>query len=409
MSPFDPRVASENTVLRPGTLLRVLLTVAFSVLGVLLIAQFAGAVTAPLVFVLLASVLALGLNPLVVRLEARLRVPRALGAGLVIGGLVLLALAFTALVVPLVVSQGVRFAGGVPEMLKALQSGALAVARKYPAIAPLLEGRSFADPTKLIGSGVLQSGGLSAVTNLASFIGVMANAVVSGVLLTMLVLFLLMSPEPVIKGILGGIPPRSRPIVERTLIRVGSQLGSWLIGAISVSIAVGVIVGVGLRIVGFQDALLFGVIAAVTNLIPFVGPVIGMVPPVLMAVSTGHWSMALWAIGIALAAQQLDAYLLSPIIYGRTVKLHPASSIVAVLVFGSVLGLVGVFLAVPLVIILKALYEEVYLAVMQRPEASAESVAQVIAAGVVDEKEMEDLEESETIQGSSGPPKPKLS
>ncbi len=409
MSPFDPRVASENTVLRPGTLLRVLLTVAFSVMGVLLIAQFAGAVTAPLVFVLLASVLALGLNPLVVRLETRLRVPRAVGAGMVIGGLVLLAFAFTALVVPLIVSQGVRFAGGVPEMLKALQSGALAAARKYPAIAPLLEGRSFADPTKLLGSGVLQSGGLSAVTNLASFIGVMANAVVSGVLLTMLVLFLLMSPEPVIKGILGGIPPRSRPIVERTLIRVGSQLGSWLIGAVTVSISVGVIVGVGLRIVGFQDALLFGVIAAVTNLIPFVGPVIGMVPPVLMAASGGHWSMALWAIGIALVAQQLDAYLLSPIIYGRTVKLHPASSIVAVLVFGSVLGLVGVFLAVPLVIILKALYEEVYLAVMQRPEASAESVAQVIAAGVVDEKELEGLNESETIQGSSGPPKPKPS
>jgi putative permease len=409
VTPFDPMTPEPN-VLRPGTLLRVLLTVAFSVLGLLLVAQFAGAVTAPLVFVLLASVLALGLNPLVVRLEARLHVPRAVGAGMVIGGLVLLGVAFTALVVPLIVSQGVRFAGGVPEMLKTLQSGALAAARKYPAIAPLLEGRSFADPTKLIGPGVLESGGLSAVTNLASFIGVMANAVVSGVLLTMLVLFLLMSPEPVIKGILGGIPPRSRPIVERTLIRVGSQLGSWLVGAITVSVTVGVIVGVGLRIVGFQDALLFGVIAAVTNLIPFVGPVIGMVPPVLMAVSGGHWSMALWAVGIALAAQQLDAYLLSPIIYGRTVKLHPASSIVAVLVFGSVLGLVGVFLAVPLVIILKALYEEVYLSVMQRPEASPESVAQVIAAGVAEGKqESEIVEELESIEASSVPPKPKLS
>ena len=120
--------------------------------------------------------------------------------------------------------------------------------------------------------------------------------------------------------------------------------------------------------------------------------------------------MALWAVGIALAAQQLDAYVLSPIIYGRTVKLHPASSIVAVLVFGSVLGLVGVFLAVPLVIILKAFYEEVYLAVMQRPEASAESVAQVIAAGLVDDKqEPEHPEEVESVQGPSLPPKPKLS
>jgi putative permease len=119
-------------------------------------------------------------------------------------------------------------------------------------------------------------------------------------------------------------------------------------------------------------------------LIPYVGPLIGMVPPVLMALASGHWSMAFWAIGIGFLAQQLDAYLLSPIVYGRTVKLHPASNIVAVLVFGSLMGLVGVFLAVPLVIIIKALYEEVYLVVTKRPEASDESIASVLAAGVND-------------------------
>lgn len=386
MSPADRRASPTRGALEPGSLLRVLLTVAFSVMGLLLIAQFAGAVAAPLVFVLLAVVLALGLNPLVARIEARLRVPRPVGAGLVVGTLVLLALAFAALIVPLIVSQGVRFAQGLPQMLSTLQENALEAARAYPALAPLLEGRSFADPSTIFGPDALQSGGMSAVTNLASAVAGLANALVSGVLLVMLVLFLLMSPEPIIKGILGGVPPHSRPAVERTLIRVGSQLGSWLVGALTVSASVGVIVGLGLRIVGFQDALLFGVIAAVTNLIPFVGPLIGMIPPVLVAVSGGQWIMALWSVGIALVSQQLDAYVLSPIIYGRTVKLHPASNIVAVLVFGSLLGLVGVFLAVPFVIIIKALYEEVYLFVMQRPEATDESVAQVVAAGLSEQE-----------------------
>ncbi len=368
--------------LDPGALLRVLLTVAFIVMGVLLLAQFAGAVAAPLVFVLLAVVLALGLNPFVARLEMRFHVPRPAGAGLVIGGLVVFGLLFAALVVPLIVTQGVRFGQALPGMLSALQSNVLEAARKYPAIAPLLEGRSFTDPSKIIGSEMFQSGGVSAVTNLASAVAGLANALVSGVLLLMLMLFLLMNPEPIIKGILGGVPPTNRPVVERTLIRVGSQLGSWLIGAVSVSVCVGLIVGVGLRIVGFQDALLFGVIAAVTNMIPYVGPLIGMIPPVLMAVSGGQWSMAFWAIVVAVVAQQLDAYVLSPVIYGRTVKLHPASNIVAVLIFGSLMGLVGVFLAVPFVIIIKALYEEVYLFVMERPAATDESVAQVVAAGV---------------------------
>ena len=401
MKSENRQTSSTQNTLEPRALLRVLLTVVFSVFGILLVAQFASAVAAPLVFVLLAAVLALALNPLVARLEAHLHIPRPMGAGLVMAGLTLFILIFAALIVPLIVTQGIRFAQGIPEMLNTLQMNVLEAARKYPTIAPLLEGQSKLDLGKVLGLGNLGSGGMTAVTNAAFAVSGFASGLVSVVLLVMLVLFLLMNPEPIFKSLLGGIPLQSRPVVERTLIRIGSQLGSWLMGVISISIAVGVIVGVGLRIVGFQDALLFGVIVAVTNMIPYVGPVIGMVPPVLMALAGGHWSMALWAVAIAAGAQQLDAYVLSPVVYGRTIKLLPASNIVAVLVFSSLMGLIGVFLAVPLVIIIKAFYEEVYLFTMKRPEASNESVAQVVAAGVgevsEEAKALSSLESSETM------------
>ena len=401
MKSENRQTSSTQNTLEPRALLRVLLTVVFSVFGILLVAQFASAVAAPLVFVLLAAVLALALNPLVARLEAHLHIPRPMGAGLVMAGLTLFILIFAALIVPLIVTQGIRFAQGIPEMLNTLQMNVLEAARKYPTIAPLLEGQSKLDLGKVLGLGNLGSGGMTAVTNAAFAVSGFASGLVSIVLLVMLVLFLLMNPEPIFKSLLGGIPLQSRPVVERTLIRIGSQLGSWLMGVISISIAVGVIVGVGLRIVGFQDALLFGVIVAVTNMIPYVGPVIGMVPPVLMALAGGHWSMALWAVAIAAGAQQLDAYVLSPVVYGRTIKLLPASNIVAVLVFSSLMGLIGVFLAVPLVIIIKAFYEEVYLFTMKRPEASNESVAQVVAAGVgevsEEAKALSSLESSETM------------
>ena len=401
MKSENRQTSSTQNTLEPRALLRVLLTVVFSVFGILLVAQFASAVAAPLVFVLLAAVLALALNPLVARLEAHVHIPRPIGAGLVMAGLTLFILIFAALIVPLIVTQGIRFAQGIPEMLNTLQMNVLEAARKYPTIAPLLEGQSKLDLGKVLGLGNLGSGGMTAVTNAAFAVSGFASGLVSIVLLVMLVLFLLMNPEPIFKSLLGGIPLQSRPVVERTLIRIGSQLGSWLMGVISISIAVGVIVGVGLRIVGFQDALLFGVIVAVTNMIPYVGPVIGMVPPVLMALAGGHWSMALWAVAIAAGAQQLDAYVLSPVVYGRTIKLLPASNIVAVLVFSSLMGLIGVFLAVPLVIIIKAFYEEVYLFTMKRPEASNESVAQVVAAGVgevsEEAKAQSSLESSEAM------------
>ena len=401
MKSENRQTSSTQNTLEPRALLRVLLTVVFSVFGILLVAQFASAVAAPLVFVLLAAVLALALNPLVARLEAHVHIPRPIGAGLVMAGLTLFILIFAALIVPLIVTQGIRFAQGIPEMLNTLQMNVLEAARKYPTIAPLLEGQSKLDLGKVLGLGNLGSGGMTAVTNAAFAVSGFASGLVSIVLLVMLVLFLLMNPEPIFKSLLGGIPLQSRPVVERTLIRIGSQLGSWLMGVISISIAVGVIVGVGLRIVGFQDALLFGVIVAVTNMIPYVGPVIGMIPPVLMALAGGHWSMALWAVAIAAGAQQLDAYVLSPVVYGRTIKLLPASNIVAVLVFSSLMGLIGVFLAVPLVIIIKAFYEEVYLFTMKRPEASNESVAQVVAAGVgevtEEAKAQSSLESSEAM------------
>ena len=83
---------------------------------------------------------------------------------------------------------------------------------KLPSI--LLEGQSRFDLSKVFGSGTLESGGVSAVTNAAAVVSGVAGGLVSSVLLVMLVLFLLMSPEPIFKSLLGGIPLQSRPVVE---------------------------------------------------------------------------------------------------------------------------------------------------------------------------------------------------
>ena len=128
------------------------------------------------------------------------------------------------------------------------------------------------------------------------------------------------------------------------------------------------------------------------------GPWLGILLPVLVALSSGAWLLALGAGGVMLVVQQLENYFLSPAIYGRTVKLHPASVLISVLIFGALLGLVGVFLAVPLTIILKALYEEIYLTSLNRPSATDESVAQVVAAGqTVETAESDRLETKEDL------------
>ncbi|GEM88420.1 AI-2E family transporter [Meiothermus granaticius] len=356
---------------------RVLFNTVFLVFGLLFLARVASAVVEPLVFILLAGVLTMGLNPLVALLENRLHLPRRMGAVVVVLGILVAFLGFIAIVLPLFVAQGQHFSQNMPRLFDGVNAHLSALVERYPALAPLQKGIPTGDLSKLVG-GLLNG---STLTGLFSVASSAVGLVASTFLLLIVVLFLLMSPEPIVRGLMSGIPPQTRPIVQRTLVRIGAQLGKWLLATLLLSVIKGTLMGIGLRLVGFENALLFGLVNGLTNPIPFLGPWLGITLPVFSALSDGSWQMALLAIGVLLIVEQLDNSVFGPLVMGRTVELHPASMLLGVLVFGAVLGLAGVFLTVPLALIIKALYEEVYLAVLHRPEVSDETVAQVVAAG----------------------------
>jgi predicted PurR-regulated permease PerM len=103
-----------------------------------------------------------------------------------------------------------------------------------------------------------------------------------------------------------------------------------------------------------------------------------MLPAVLTSVADAQWTQVAWAVVIPIALQQLDDYFLSPMVFRRTTQLQPLSVRVSVSVFGSLMGFVGTFLAVPMVIIIKAIYEELYL-----PSVGGEGVSKEDIAGVL--------------------------
>lgn len=367
------RRPGEFFTLEARALQRVLFNAILLVFGLLLVIEFAGAVLTPLVFILLAVVLVMGLNPLVARLEARFRVPRRLGALLLVLGLLALFAGLVAVLVPLLMAQGTRFAESLPTLIEGFEESLRTLGQRYPVLAPLGQGLPEVNFSRFLDGDMV--GRLYAIAS--SVVGLLALTLV---LLT-LVLFLLMNPDPLVKGVLSGVPPHSRPVVERTLVRIGSQLGMWLISTMISSAVVGLLVGIGLALAGFKNAVLFGVVAAVTNPIPFLGPWLGISLPVLVAGAEGAWSLAFWAIVVLVVVQQIDASITNPLILGRTVHLHPASLLMGVLIFGSVKGIMGVFLTVPLLIIIKALYEEVYLELFKRPEVPEESVNNIVSVG----------------------------
>jgi putative permease len=363
-------------------LVQALLIAAGVVLGVLLLGNWASAATGPLLLVLLASVLALALNPLVVWLELR-RVPRGIGAILVVLGVLGLLGGVLGLIAPILYAQGSSFVSGVPKQLSSIRDNLPPWLENIPGVTNWFSGDGGL-------RSLLGTGSAAVFSSFTSAAGALANVVVSGALLLTMVVFLLSNPQPILRGVLNTIPVQVRSPLERLLSRLGRQLSMWLVGALTISSILGTVLAIGLAIVGFRDALLFGAIYAVCNLVPVIGPLVGMLPAVLTAAGGGEWTMMIWAILIPIAAQQLDGYFLSPWVFRRTTQLHPVSVLMSVAVFGSLMGFVGTFLAVPMTIIIKGLVEEVYLPAANNPEVSEERIAAVLNVPPPDESAPDD-------------------
>jgi putative permease len=350
-------------------LLRVLLVVAGIVLGVLLLGSWASAAAGSLLLVLAASILALALHPLVVWLEVR-RIPRGVGASLVVLLTIFFLVGTLALIAPMLYTQGSRFVAGAPEMLSRMKTS-LPWITQIPGASELLSG-------KINIGAVLGSGGSSLISGVSLAASGLISTFASLFLMVTMVVFLLANPQPIVRGLLSAIPSTVRAPLERLLSRLGRQLSLWLVAAVTVSIILGTLVAVGLALTGFQNALLFGAIYAVCNLVPVVGPLVGMLPAVLTSVADAQWTAVAWAVVIPIALQQLDGYFLSPMVFRRTTQLQPLSVLVSVSVFGSLMGFVGTFLAVPMVIIIKAIYEELYLPSVGGEGVSEEDIASVL-------------------------------
>jgi predicted PurR-regulated permease PerM len=114
-----------------------------------------------------------------------------------------------------------------------------------------------------------------------------------------------------------------------------------------VAACVAVLVSAALLIIGVPYALLAGALAGIADIIPYIGPFVGAVPAVIAAAIAGGWLKVAVVIGSLIVVNQLEAHLLSPRIIGRTVQLSPLVVIFALLIGGSLYGLTGLIVSVP--------------------------------------------------------------
>jgi predicted PurR-regulated permease PerM len=149
-------------------------------------------------------------------------------------------------------------------------------------------------------------------------------------------------PEAVSKFIPAGYRDDALKILKET----GETLSAYIQGQVVVALAVGTLAFIGYLIIDLRYALIMALIVAFTNIIPYVGPIIGGAPAVLVAFFDSP-TKALFVIIVILVAQQIEGNFLSPMILGKSLDTHPATIIIILLAAGNLAGVLGMVLAVP--------------------------------------------------------------
>lgn len=182
-----------------------------------------------------------------------------------------------------------------------------------------------------------------------------------GNLLVLVALGLYLGADPGLyrSGVVLLVPPASRRRADQVLGTIGTQLRAWLVGRLLAMAAVGLIAGVGLWLVGVPQYLPLAVLAGLLTAVPYVGPILGAVPGVLVALMQGP-AVAGWAVGVYLLAQVVENYLVTPLVQDRMVNMPPVLTVAAVAGAGGLFGVLGLVVAAPLAVALQAAVKMLY-------------------------------------------------
>lgn len=134
---------------------------------------------------------------------------------------------------------------------------------------------------------------------------------------------------------------------------VDKSLGSYIRGQLLVCLVIGVLSSILFWIAGIKYSLLLGAIVGITNVIPYFGPIIGAIPAVIIA-ATMSVKMVLISLAIVFSLQFLEGNILSPLIVGKSLHMHPLMIMFALLAGGEIGGILGLILAVPVLVVLRA-------------------------------------------------------
>ena len=354
---------------RAGALCWAMVGVAAFVLVLGAVAWVVRVIWPPLI---LAGAIVFLLNPIVTALQHR-RIPRAIGTAAAYLGLAAIFTLIVLIVAPLATRQYDDLAERWPELRKDLEDSVNDLSAKsdnwpiqIPTWAELEEQFSGATAVDKNGDGEItaeekQDRFADQIDSARELLLKVFHVGIIFVLAPIIAFYLLVDLPHVRTSARALVPERARGDVMVVSRRLSHAIGGYFRGQVAVALVVGTMASIGMLVIDLPFWLIVGMIAGVFNMIPLIGPWVGAVPGVIIAMTTGGGVSKAIAVAVVMAiVQQIDNHFISPMVMQRAVKLHPAVVMLALLAGGTLGGFFGLLLAVPATAVLKIVVGHVW-------------------------------------------------
>ncbi len=286
-------------------------------------------------------------DPLVDRLEAR-KIPRTMGVIIVFVILTALIVFSMLLLLPMIERQLVSLYQSIPAMIDWVVLSAIPWIKEKTGLSfSLLEPEALraAIESQLETAGSTFAKILSGVgSSSMAFAGWVANIV----LIPVVAFYLMRDWDILVQSVQDMLPRKKVTIVSKLVVEMDEVLGAFLRGQLFVMFALGSIYSIGLWIVGLNVALIIGMVAGLASIVPYLGFIVGIVAAIIAAmIQFGDITTLVYVLIVFGVGQVLESVVLTPLLVGDKIGLHPVAVIFAIMAGGQLFGFVGILVALP--------------------------------------------------------------
>ena len=311
-----------------------------------------------LVSVFFALVLAYLLDGMVKRLD-KWKIPHLLSVSIVFLFSIGIVLVILFWLLPIIWTQLAALVSELPSMIKKSQALMLALPKKYP---DFISANQIQNIMTVFQNDLTNTGKILlsySVANLSSFLEI----VVYFILVPLMVFFFLKDKKAILKWCEDFVPKRNNRLLIQVWHELNEQMGLYVRGKVFEVLIVSIVSAFIFGLMGLNYSLLLGALVGISAIVPFIGVILATIPVVIVAYMQWGWSMHfLYLVIVYTVITALDGNLLVPLLFSETMELHPVAVIIAIIVFGGLFGFWGVFFAIPLATVVRAIINALRLA-----------------------------------------------